>query len=101
MFGRLEGTLTAALKLHLAMRMKDGNPSASEVALTSAVYGSMRFKAIRDTIKRIMHVEETPKRNADFVRLLFEHVGHVENLRDNVKDTVQKRRKSLSKILGG
>jgi hypothetical protein len=27
--------------------------------------------------------------------------GDVENLRDNIKETAQKRRKSISKILGG
>jgi len=27
--------------------------------------------------------------------------GDVENLRDNIKDTAQKRRKTISKILGG
>jgi hypothetical protein len=83
MFGRLEGTLTAALKLHLAMRMK-GDPGSAEVALTSAVYGSMRFKAIRDTIKRIMHVEQTPEAQAEFVLHVFEQVGHIENLRDKI-----------------
>jgi len=79
-FARLEGSLSAALRLHL------GNQFAADVSanagLPSAIYGSMRFRATRDVMKRIMTVEGTPKTIKAFVLGVFEQVGHIEHLRD-------------------
>lgn len=80
MFGRLEGTLSAVLRLHLGNQLAvvDG----SMVALPAAIYGSMRFKAARDTMKRIMNLQKVPDETKRFVLGVFEHVGHIETFRD-------------------
>lgn len=58
--------------------------SAQAVGLASAIYGSMRFSAARDIIKRIMKTEETPKPLSDFVLGIFEQAGHIQDLRDRI-----------------
>lgn len=60
-FGRLENILTSALKLHLAFNIAEpGNERALQLA--SSIYGSQRFKASRDIVKRIMAAESAPKK---------------------------------------
>lgn len=83
-FARLEGVLTATLKLHLANRISGKAKEAEDIVLSSAIYGSMRFKAARDTIKRIMTTEDTPQPVVKFVLSVFEHVGHIETFRDYI-----------------
>jgi hypothetical protein len=70
------------LKLHLANRICGNAKAVDDIALSSAIYGSMRFKAARDTIKRIMKTEATPKPIENFVLSAFEHIGHIETFRD-------------------
>ena len=79
-FSRLEGALAALLKLHLGDKL----PKDSHVqqTLPSAVYGSMRFKAARDTLKRVMGVERTPDATRKFVSGVFEQIASIESLRD-------------------
>jgi len=72
------------LKLHLGSRMSGEKMSVEAVALSSAIYGSMRFRAARDIIKRIMKTEGTPKPAMDFALKVFEQVGHIEDLRDRI-----------------
>lgn len=84
MFARLEGTLSAALKLHLANRMSQDDPDPETAALPSAIYGSMRFKSARDAMKRIMTTEATPAAAQVFVLSTFEQIGHIEDLRDKI-----------------
>ncbi|MGB5020167.1 hypothetical protein [Sphingorhabdus sp.] len=83
-FSRLEGTLAATLKLHLANQICGNAKSVNDIALSSAIYGGMRFKSARDTIKRIMTTENTPKEVEKFVLSIFEHVGHIETFRDHI-----------------
>jgi len=82
-FARLENLLTSALKLHLAFNI--GSPEdVKAMRLASAIYGSMRFKASRDTIKRLLEVEGCPKPRVAFVENLFVQVGHIEAIRDKI-----------------
>ena len=82
-FARLENLLTSALKLHLAFNI--GSPEdVSAMRLASAIYGSMRFKASRDTIKRLFEVEDSPKLRVQFVENIFAQVGHIEAIRDKI-----------------
>lgn len=82
-FARLENLLTSALKLHLAFNMASPE-DVRAMRLSSAIYGSMRFKASRDTIKRLFEVEGSPKARVKFVEELFAQVGHIEAIRDKI-----------------
>ena len=82
-FARLETTLTGSLKLHLAINIeKPGTPRAMKLA--SAIYGSMRYKASRDAIKRILTAESASKGLVAYIEGVFAHVGHIENFRDKI-----------------
>lgn len=82
-FARLETTLTGSLKLHLAINIeKPGTPRAMKLA--SAIYGSMRYKASRDAIKRILAAESASKSLVAHIEGVFAHVGHIENFRDKI-----------------
>jgi hypothetical protein len=82
-FARLEGVLASMLKLHLAGDMGDMTDIA-KVAKSSAIYGSLRFKAARDSIKRIATVEGAAEKTFSFVLSVFEQVAHIEDLRDKI-----------------
>jgi hypothetical protein len=83
-FARLEGVLAAQLKLHLAFRIQGEKAEHEDIILSSAIYGGMRFKAARDTVKRLMAAEGTPKLTENFVLKVFEHVAHIETFRDMI-----------------
>ena len=82
-FGNLENTLSICLKWHLrdAMIILKPNHAAS---LSSAVYGSMRFKSSRDTIKRILKAERAGDQLAAFLAGAFVQMAHIEELRDKI-----------------
>jgi hypothetical protein len=82
-FARLEGALSAMLRMHLAGKMV-GEVDMRTLGLSSAIYGSMRFSTARDTIKRIMTTEKTDAKVQEFVLAVFAHIGHIQTLRDNV-----------------
>ncbi|MFB0875341.1 MULTISPECIES: hypothetical protein [unclassified Sphingobium] len=82
-FARLEGALAAILKLHLADKMGDLADS-ERLALSSAIYGGMRFSQSRDTIKRLATTEQVDKRTFDFASAVFSHIGHIQDLRDKI-----------------
>jgi hypothetical protein len=82
-FGRFEGTLAAILRLHLANNLARHDPHAS-VVLSSAIYGSMRFKAARDTLRRLAKAEGVGTEIDAFLDGIFAQVGHIENLRDKL-----------------
>lgn len=82
-FARLETTLTSTLKLHLAINIEEpGTPRAMKLA--SAIYGSLRYKASRDAVKRILTAESASKEMVAYIEAVFAQVGHVENLRDKI-----------------
>lgn len=83
-FARLETLLAASLKLHL-MRLLDGSCDKNRSArLAGAIYGSMRFKASRDAIKRVLKAENAPTELTQYVTDIFIQAGHIEDLRDKI-----------------
>jgi hypothetical protein len=83
-FGRLEGTLSAILRLHLANNFAEHLSDHEGVALSGAIYGSMRFKAARDTLRRLAKAEGTTEKTNAFLDDVFGQIGHIENLRDKI-----------------
>lgn len=79
-FAKLENTVSSALRLHLCRQFEDDSRRA--IALASAIFGSQRFKASKDVIKRIMASEKAGDPATKFVAGVFEQIGHVEKLRD-------------------
>lgn len=82
-FARMENLLTSALKLHLAFNLASPEDTPS-MKLASAIYGSMRLSASRDTIKRILAVEDAPKPLREFIEGVFAQLGHIEALRNKI-----------------
>jgi hypothetical protein len=82
-FARLEGSLAAMLKLHLANKMGD-ILDLERLALSSAIYGGMRFSQARDTIKRLATVEKVDQKATALALKTFAHIGHIQSLRDMI-----------------
>jgi hypothetical protein len=82
-FSRFETGLTATLKLHLANNINEQN-GAQAKRLSAAIYGSMRFKASRDNIKRILEIEGADRSIRDVSDDIFLQVGHIEAFRDKI-----------------
>lgn len=83
-FGRLEGTLSAILRLHLANNFADHLGQREAVRMSSAIYGSLRFKAARDTLRRLSKAEGVSDDVEKFLDAVFTQVGHIEVLRDKL-----------------
>lgn len=81
-FAGVENQLQALLKLHLMQQITTDPDDSKVVGMVAAIYGSMRFSASRDTMKRIMAVENTPNEHAVFAKDLFDHLGNIQSLRD-------------------
>lgn len=88
MFARLEGTLAAMLRLHLVARMGAtlGELSSIEDAeaadVASAVYGSMRYQAAKDAIKRMIVIQRIPLDVRENIDLVFNQIGEIQKFRD-------------------
>lgn len=84
MWARLEGSLAAALRVHLEARMPHDDEAEKNraVRIAAAIYGSMRFKASRETIKRIATQEGFEADAMAFLAAVTEHLGNVEKIRD-------------------
>lgn len=82
----LETILSAGLRLHLERRLSKprGSKIDERIGLAAAIYGSMRLKASRDIIKRILTHEKAGQEALDFHRLFFEQLAHIEDLRDKL-----------------
>lgn len=81
-FAKLESILALELRTHLVGRLSERNLSAYKLA--GAVYGSARFSSSRDTIKRLAADEGQPPQKLRFMSDLFDHLGHIANLRDKL-----------------
>ncbi len=82
-FSGVEGSLQAVLKLHLTRHLKKKYKNDHfQLSLASAIYGSMRFSQARDTIKRIMNVENGPEQHTKFAADIFQQMGNIQSLRD-------------------
>jgi hypothetical protein len=77
----LENEMAAALRNY--MNAQAGN-SPKGLALACAVFGSMRMKASRDTMKRIAVEHEFGEAAIAFNDQLFTQIGHIETLRDKL-----------------
>lgn len=75
------------LRLHLANNLAACGEHQSLV-LSSAIYGSMRFKASRDTMRRLAAAELAPEGVNKFLDDVFAQVGHIESLRDKIAHQV-------------
>jgi len=82
MFSNLESVMQANLKLHLARRLRKRKDESFTMSLAAAIYGSMRFAASRDAMKRIMAVEKTSTQHRAFATDIFQQMGNVQSLRD-------------------
>lgn len=81
-FAALENAMNSRLKLHLAYLINPAGEDPFAMSIGLAIYGSMRFKTARDTMKRIMVVEKAPKAIQDAVQAIFNQIGEIEKLRD-------------------
>lgn len=81
-FATLEGVLQTVLKLHMAENISGDSGNTKAILLAAAVYGSMRFSASRDTIKRIAAAERSDPAKVAFLETLFSQVKAIQHLRD-------------------
>ena len=83
-FGRLESCLSSLVRENLSSRMRKSRyPNSAEYA--AVLLGSQRFKALQDTIKRIVEHEDalsTSQREA--YKKVFEQCGHIAAVRDKL-----------------
>tara|TARA_R110000824_G_scaffold400891_1_gene609762 strand:+ start:833 stop:1462 length:630 start_codon:yes stop_codon:yes gene_type:complete len=82
-FSRLESVMTTILKLHLALNMGEHKDKRA-LAISSAIYGSMRYTASRDTMKRLIIPERVAKHKVDFLTKLFAQIGEIQIFRDRI-----------------
>jgi hypothetical protein len=83
-FARLEGTLASLLRIHLSNTLMPSTADHQAAQLASALFGAMRFKAARDTLRRIVTVRGATPEVEGFLDGFFAHLGHIENLRDKL-----------------
>jgi hypothetical protein len=85
-WARLENSLAAGLRLHLAERMPAKNQAERlrNMQTVCAVFGSMRLKDSRDTMKRIATEECYAENVMEHFKLVFAHIGHIGSLRDTL-----------------
>lgn len=82
-FARMETLLMGTLKLYLTMNI-GGLEDSRSMQLASAIFGSMRFRATRDMIKRVMDADGAPKERVATISNTLEHLTHIEALRDKL-----------------
>lgn len=82
-FAALETALSVMLRMHLSDNIGD-TEKPDGLRLASAIYGGLRYSAARDHIKRIMEVESTGAVEKAFVSSAFQHISHIQNLRDQL-----------------
>lgn len=82
-WARLEGSLAALLRQHLAQAL-DMPQIIDGLNFAAAIFGSARFKALRDTLKRIATVTGSSQDTLAFMDEFFAHLGHIESLRDKL-----------------
>ena len=87
-WAKLENEMAASLRAHL---QRQGKNSARTYALAAAIYGSMRMKAARDTMKRIAQELDYGEKALAFHEEFFSHIGHIENFRDKLAHQIVSR----------
>ena len=86
-WARLESEMAATLRHFLTYRMRDKHKG---LVISSAIYGSMRMKASRDTMKRLATELRYGPKLAGFHEAFFTQIGHIEDLRDKIAHNVVK-----------
>ncbi len=81
-FGRLEGVLSAVLRVHLSNRLSPTSEGSYDIGIPAAVYGSMRYSNLKDTVNRITSYEEMPAVQKSFLGSIFKQCGDIQALRD-------------------
>lgn len=77
----LENEMAASLRNHLQRRMRNREKG---YLIACSVYGSMRMKASRDTMKRIITELDCGPKALNFHQKFFAQIGHIEDLRDKL-----------------
>lgn len=67
------------LRLHLANNFGTHLDQNKSVALSSAIYGSMRLRAAKDTLRRLAKAEGVSPQIDMFLDNVFSQIGHIEN----------------------
>jgi hypothetical protein len=80
-WGILEGEMAAALREQLTSQMRNGSKG---IVLACSIYGSMRMKTSRDTMKRIAEEFGYGAKALAFHKEFFQHIGHIEDFRDKL-----------------
>jgi hypothetical protein len=80
-WAKLENEMAASLRLHLYRQIRS---TSKHGELASAVYGSMRMKASRDTMKRMAQELDYGEKALAFHHAFFMHIGHIEDFRDKL-----------------
>lgn len=85
LFASAEVYLSGCLRFNLSHKIDPAHESPEVHGFTGAVFGSIRFKAAVDIIKRVVE-EERVLRPAQTAALqkVFEHFGHIASLRDKL-----------------
>jgi hypothetical protein len=80
-WAKLENEMAASLRLHLSRQLRTG---AKKGEVVSAVYGSMRMKNSRDTMKRLAQELDYGEKCLKWHQEFFTHIGHLEDFRDKL-----------------
>ena len=80
-WSKLETEMAASLRLHLVRQARNKSQAGG---LGAAIYGSMRMKASRDTMKRIAQELEYGDKALNWHEGFFSHIGHLETFRDKL-----------------
>lgn len=73
--------MAASLRQHFRAQARNTKRAARMAAV---VYGSMRMKAARDTMKRIAEAHEYAPKALEFHEAFFSHIGLIESFRDKL-----------------
>lgn len=88
MFSRLEGTLSAMLRLHLLSRMggsvddMENGKHWNEFFTAGAMVGSMRYQTAKDTVKRMMDIQNITQSIRENIDKVFNQAGDIQKFRD-------------------
>lgn len=80
-WAKFENEMSASLRQHFRTQARNTKRAAR---LAAVVYGSMRMKAARDTMKRIAQEHEYTPKALEFHEAFFSHIGLIESFRDKL-----------------
>lgn len=83
MWAQLESELAALLRHYLTGQFRHSK-TLKGLILACAIFGSMRLKSSRDTMKRIATELNFSSNALNFHEAFFTHIAHIEDLRDKL-----------------